>query len=217
MKRVAYSKQGRDNAQASTDFAKFHNPKVLREILGSRPDIDWANCNISQLLGKRFEHPEFSGSMISLFHRAFGLPRKPNTKSIPVKDVRMLLWFAMEDEMIEGDERRLERSEIAKRAGKIRRMLPDQFIEEKEKDADTEKCIPMYDKKRIAARAFRIKKRYDEASSEQEMKESVWEEDATLLLAALDLSACSEKAGISIGFEEAIWELKRIIRSQAEE
>ncbi len=138
MKRVECSKQGRSSAHPSADFAKFHNPKVLREILGSRQDIDWVNTPTTYLLGQKIKHPDFSGDVVQLFHKVFGVPKTPGKKIPPISDLQMLIWFAMEDRVIDEDNRKLEQLTIAIQHEDLRpdkRLEVMEILEEKIADA----------------------------------------------------------------------------------
>lgn len=89
---------------------KFHDPELLREIFESRPDVDWLKAPVSSLLWKRFKHPEYSGTLIKLFYKTFGLQWNPRKQIRPAEDIRNFIRLALEDKMIEDDNRWIRRN-----------------------------------------------------------------------------------------------------------
>lgn len=99
--RISFPKKG-----GREEFAAFH--ERLAQILESRPDIDWASAPVSVLKKVRFNHPAFTGNLITLMHKTFGIKHSPGSRFRTEEDFRAFLWYALEDRMIEADNRRLE-------------------------------------------------------------------------------------------------------------
>jgi hypothetical protein len=83
----------------------FQDPKVVRKILRSRPDVDWFGSSPKDLLKVRFDHPLFKGGMVTLIHKVFGIRQKMGSQLRSVDDLKHLLWFAFEKSMIRRDNR----------------------------------------------------------------------------------------------------------------
>lgn len=98
------SRKGRRWTKHFKETERLYDPKVLRRILGSKPEVDWLNEKPGKILETRIEHPEFSGTVKTLIFRAFGLARSKETQhDVGMEELRMFLWFALEDEMIRED------------------------------------------------------------------------------------------------------------------
>lgn len=194
------NKHGRFKArEIPGDFRKFYNRELLLDILGSRQDIDWVNTPITYLLGKQIEHPEFSGTIDKLFYKVFGVQKISGKKMPPISDLQMLIWFAMEDRVIDEDNRKIEQLRIAIQHEDLR---PDKRLE----------IMDL-----VEESAAMAKKRKLESMVEKKIFGLPIEETPGFWLAAMELSHELAQMGLKVDYEGLVRELKDMFRSHEQE
>ena len=80
----------------------FNNKKLLREILSTRPDVDFNAISMRQFAKIRFNHPIFHGSGMTLLHKAFGIRHTTDSKFHLDEDYRGLLDFVFEGKSLDS-------------------------------------------------------------------------------------------------------------------